>query len=76
MLERERNDVLDSFKGRCAMGTRESLGYHDSNSTVQLSRIPMYLIQYLLVECRKAKIVLIAVFVDIWNTPDVRAFGR
>lgn len=65
MLERERNDILDSLKGRRTMRARKPLRYHGSDSTMKFSCIPMHLFQYLLVECWKSEIVLVTILVDI-----------
>jgi hypothetical protein len=65
MLEREHDDILDPFKGRRAMRTRETFRKNQSDPTIDITSIPMTLLEDLAVESRKTKHVLITVAVDV-----------
>lgn len=49
----------------------EALGYDDPDPTVELARVPVSLLQDLLMERRKAKVVLVATLIDLWEVSAV-----
>jgi hypothetical protein len=50
----------------------EALGYDDPDPTVELARVPVSLLQDLLMERRKAKVVLVATLIDLWEVSAVK----
>lgn len=75
MLEREHDGILDPFKGRRAKWTRETLRKNKSDPTIDITSIPMTLLQDLAVESRKAKHVLVAIAVEdrteVWPRSEI-----
>ena len=71
MLERKHDGILDPFKRRRAKWTRETLRKNKSDPTIDITSIPVTLLQDLAVESRKAKHVLVAVAVndrtEVWH---------
>lgn len=64
MLEGKSNDILHSLEGRRAIGPGEPFSNDDPNPTVHLTSVPMSLLQDLMMERGKAKVVLVTIFID------------
>lgn len=65
MLKGQGNDILDSFKWGRAVWAGESFSNHDPDPAVKITRIPVSLIQNVLMETGETKAILVAVPIDI-----------
>lgn len=65
MLERKSNDMLVPFEWGRAIGARETFCNDNLDSTLRISGIPMFLLQYLRMKWRESKAVLVPISVKI-----------
>jgi hypothetical protein len=65
MLEREGNNVLDSFKGISKVVSGKTFSDDNFDSSEIISRVPIALRQKLFMECRELELFKLAVFVQI-----------